>query len=155
MRSVRLVAIGALVTVIACSGDQVPDPAAVAGTWSFTYANVTGSGVTCNGTLTFTITQSGDTFAGQQVGAGTVSCTGAVPTFIVAGATDSYSFGGETMYAGIASSNQVAFALGLLQTRDAGTVTSATVMSGTTTWELPVKPRGTVTLNGTWSAVKE
>jgi hypothetical protein len=70
-------------------------------------------------------------------------------------ATDSSTFGGETMYAGIASSNQVAFALGLLQTRDAGTVTSATVMSGTTTWELPVKPRGTVTLNGTWSAVKE
>jgi hypothetical protein len=64
-------------------------------------------------------------------------------------------FDGEMVSSGVVSPTEVAFRLNTLRSRDAGTVVQAGVMNGTSTWEIPIKPKGNITVTGTWTTIKQ
>ena len=71
----------ALVFLLISCGDDSTDPDAdLDGTWQFTYSSITGTvlgiNVSCTVTpVSFTFTQSGNTFTGTQVGSSQLTCT--------------------------------------------------------------------------------
>jgi hypothetical protein len=155
MRGVRLLPACTVLAVLACSTESVPAPANLAGTWNFSYATASESGVTCHGAMTFTISQTDQTFVGFQRNTGSVSCTGVALALATPNPNSPTEFDNETINAGVVSPNEVAFQLSMLQSHDAGVVVKDGVMSGTTTWVLPIKPKGTITVTGTWTASKQ
>ncbi|HEY4101706.1 MAG TPA: hypothetical protein VGM20_12610 [Gemmatimonadales bacterium] len=156
MRSHLFAAVVGVSALVACSGTSVPDPPSVSGTWDFTYSSVSSQTITCHGKLKIAITQTGEDFTGQQVGAGIVGCAGATPALTTIAANDTdLVLGNEVLHAGRSDNGDVAFVLEELQTQDHGSLTSSTTMSGTSTWTLPVEPAGSVILHGNWTATKE
>ena len=79
MKFSRLVLAGALVAGLGCSGETVPEPVDISGTWRFTFSAASVSGVMCSSTMTVFISQDGERFSGTQQGPGTLSCIGADP----------------------------------------------------------------------------
>ena len=66
--------------LISCGDDSTEPDAELDGTWQFTYSSISGSliGLTVSCTVTpvtFTITQSGNTFTGTQVGTSQLTCS--------------------------------------------------------------------------------
>ncbi|HEY3935408.1 MAG TPA: hypothetical protein VGL65_12420 [Gemmatimonadales bacterium] len=156
MRLLSLAIAAGICAITACSGTPVPDPPDVSGIWTFTYTNLSSGAIQCHGTLTLNISQTGEVFTGQQLGTGTIGCNGAVPAFAMVAPDDSnVVIGGEVLHAGRSDGGDVAFALEQLDSQDAGSVTSPSAMSGTSTWNLPIQPHGTLLLHGNWSAVKQ
>jgi hypothetical protein len=152
MRVARLFSTCAILAALGCSGEAVPAPANLAGTWDFSYVTTSDAGVSCHGSMTFTITQTDQTFSGVQQNAGILLCDGArlaLPNF-----TDPTQFVGEMITAGVVSPNEVAFQLNTLESHDAGTVVQAGLMTGTSVWQLRVAPKGTITVSGTWTAIE-
>jgi hypothetical protein len=155
MRVVCVVSVAAVLTVMGCSGEPVPPPADLSGTWDFSYVTTSGAGATCLGTMTFTISQTDQTFVGFQRGSGTLVCDGISLNLPNPNLADPTAFDGEMISSGIVSPSEVAFQLNTLQSHDAGTVERNGVMTGTASWVIPVKPRGTIAVTGTWTAVKQ
>jgi hypothetical protein len=145
----------AVLAALGCSGEPVPAAANLSGTWDFSYVTSSATGATCHGTMTFTISQTDQKFVGFQRGPGSLFCDGLTLNLPNANVQNSTEFDGEMMTSGIASPNEVAFNLLTLKSQDAGTVQQNGLMTGTTTWVLPVKPSGNVTVSGTWSAFKQ
>jgi hypothetical protein len=121
------------------------------GTWRFSINNMTGTtlgvNINCNVTaVDFTLTTTGNTFSGIQVGTGRITCTGGGQT--VADQT----FAGETIVSGQINGSQVTFRLGTINGQHTGTV-SGTSMTGTAQWVL-TSGNFSVTLNGQFTAAK-
>ena len=158
MRVTSLFVAGA-VCVMGCSSEVAPAPANLAGTWNFTYVTAAAGTAnevtpTCQGTMTFTITQTGETFVGTQQNAGTLACQGVTLNLPSANLASNNVFTGEQINSGVVSPNEVAFMLGALNSDNSGTVTQPGLMTGTSTWTLPIKPNGTITVTGTWTAAR-
>ncbi len=159
MRVASLFFAGAL-CVVGCSSEVAPAPANLAGTWNFTFTTAATSAAnettpTCQGTMTFTITQTDQTFAGTQQNAGTLACQGVTLDLPSANLAANNVFTGAQISSGVVSPNEVAFKLGTLNSDNSGTVTQSGVMAGTSTWTVPIKPNGTITVTGSWTAAKE
>jgi hypothetical protein len=154
MRAASRLLGGAILGVLGCSSVPVPAPANLSGSWDFSYVTVSAAGATCHGSMTFTISQTDQTFVGVQRGSGTLLCEGVTPLLPNPNASDPTQFDGEMISAGVVSPTEVAFTLDILRSRDAGTVVQDGMMTGTSTWQLAVQPRGTVTVTGTWTAIK-
>jgi hypothetical protein len=155
MHAARLLCGCAVFAALGCSGDAVPAPASLSGTWDFSYVTTSEAGATCHSTMTFTISQTDQTFVGTQRNAGTLFCEGVSVNLQNQNPTDPTAFTGELLTAGVVSPSEVAFRLNTLMSQDAGKVEENGLMTGRTTWVLPIKPKGTVTLNGTWTAFKQ
>lgn len=155
MRATSLLPACAVLAALGCSGEPVPAPANLAGTWDFTYLTTSAAGATCHGTMTFTIAQTDQTFVGFQRGPGTLFCEGVTLNLPNPSLSNPTEFAGEMISAGVVSPKEVAFQLNTLRSRDAGTVVQNGLMTGTSTWVLPVAPRGTITASGTWTAIKQ
>lgn len=117
----------------ACAGDATgPKDASVAGTWRFSYSNMTGAlqGITVScsgGPFDFSVTQSGSTFSGVQVGLANLVCTSQGQTLF------SQSVAGETIVNGQVTGSSVTFRLGSIAGQHTATV-SGTSMSGSAQW---------------------
>jgi hypothetical protein len=149
-----------MLAMLACNGETIPTPANLAGTWNFTYATsgALSAGVTaptCQSTMTFTISQTDQTFVGTQLNGGTLVCEGLTPKLPSANLAQNAVFTGEQIYSGVVSPNEVAFRLGTLNSQDAGVLQQSGLMTGTSTWTLPIEPNGTITVTGTWTAIKQ
>ncbi len=158
MRVTNLFLAGA-VCVAGCSSDVASAPANLTGTWNFMYMTAAASAAggatpTCQGTMTFTITQTDQTFVGSQESAGTLACTGVTLNLPSTNLGSNNVFSGEEIHSGVVSPTEVAFKLGTLNSDNSGTVTQPGMMTGTSTWTLPIKPSGTITVTGTWTATK-
>jgi hypothetical protein len=148
------------VCVVGCSSEVAPAPANLTGTWNFTYMTAAASTAnettpTCQGTMTFIITQTDQTFVGTQQNAGTLTCQGVTLNLPSANLASNNAFTGEQIHSGVVSPNEVAFELGTLSSDNSGTVTQPGLMTGTSTWTLPIKPNGTIMVSGTWTAARE
>jgi hypothetical protein len=148
MQKRKLLSVAALLAVLGCSGEAVAAPADLTGNWTFNFSTAAESGGTCVGSMVFTITQSDQTFNGTQVGPGTLVCTGLTPA-------NPAEFSNELISSGVASTNQVAFTLSQLNSTTTGTVSAPGQMGGQASWVQPLKPSGSVTVVGTWTAVKQ
>jgi hypothetical protein len=157
MRITRVIGIVALTGALGCSGEMVPAPAKLSGNWSFNFNTASESGAACTGSMVFAIAQSDQEFTGTQVGPGTLVCSGVKLTAALksTNAANPAEFDNETISTGVASPDEIAFTLARLNSTNTGTVLSATEMSGKSSWTLPVSPSGTVTVEGTWTAVKQ
>lgn len=154
MRMTSLLTTGAVLAALGCSSEKVIPPANLSGTWDFSYVTRSAAGATCRGTMTFTISQTDQTFVGFQNNPGQLFCEGVATRLVASSVSDPNEFDGERITAGVASESEVAFALNTLKSSDAGMLVQAGVLSGTTTWTVPVQPRGNVTFTGTWTAFK-
>jgi hypothetical protein len=141
-----------LLPLLACGDDDSSGPELnLDGSWRFTYNNITGSylgiGVSCNvTTVDFTLTQTGDTFSGVQVGSGRLTCNSAGQTVL-----DS-PVSGETIVDGQLSGSEVTFRLGSIPGQNTATI-SGTSMIGTAQWILS-NGNVAVTMNGQFTAAK-
>jgi len=139
-----------LLLATACGGsDDLAGPthADVGGAWRITFANMSGSGATCNSsTGNLTLTHSGATGFTGSYGPLTLSCTDGVDSF-------SGTFQG-TVVNGTVNQNTVAFDLDTQDVHQTGTVSGAT-MSGSAQWDVNAPGGGSFTLNGNWSAEKQ
>jgi hypothetical protein len=137
----------ALLLVLGCGGDDSTGPSAsVAGTWTASMTNMSGSGVSCSSTspTTLTITQSNATFSGSYSG-GELTCSGP-------GGTVSEFVGSGTILNGTLNGNDVSMDLNTPDFHLDGTV-SGNSMSGIARWEVDVGAQ-TVVLNGNWGAAR-
>lgn len=131
-----------LVFLAACGSDSSGpsnDVVNVAGSWTGNWANLQGSGLSCNVSgVQMVVNQSGSTFTGTYSN-GQITCNGT-------------SGGGTagTIVNGTISGNTVAFDLDNQAAHQTGTI-SGNSMSGTAIWTLSVSGT-TYTINGTWSA---
>jgi hypothetical protein len=148
----RFLVLAVLLPLFAC-GDDDPTGLDVDlnGTWRFSYTNMTGTyiGVTVSCSVTqvdFTLTRTGDTFSGVQVGSGRVTCNAAGQTLVD---TD---VSGETIVNGQISGSQLTFRLGSIPGQNTATI-SGTSMTGTAQWVL-TQGNASVTLNGQFTAAK-
>jgi hypothetical protein len=135
---------------LACGGDDStgPSSANVAGTWTASLSNMSGSGVSCSSTdpTTLNITQQGATFSGSYNG-GEITCTGPGGSF-------SDFIGSGTILNGTVDGNRVDMDLDTQDFHLTGTVSGAS-MSGTAVLRLDLgQPLGVVTLNGNWGAAR-
>lgn len=154
MRVAMMLAGAGLFAIAGCSQEIPEAPAALSGTWTFSYSMATDDGATCNGNIQFTISQTDQTFTGFQKGATALACDNIAPML---GSFDNQGntiFANETISGGVASESEVAFALNTLHGSSSGTVKNNR-MSGNATWAMPVYPGGTAAMRGTWSAVKQ
>ncbi|HUK61886.1 MAG TPA: hypothetical protein VLV15_01095, partial [Dongiaceae bacterium] len=132
----------------ACGGGSDttgPGDGTVNGTWSGSASNVTGSGVTCDGTgLKLMLTQSDATFTGSYTLV-KLSCSGP------GGSSSGGPFGGAVTNGTITGAS-VSFTLDTGELAFTGTL-SGNTMSGSTVWTLDLgPPYGTVVLTGNWTA---
>ena len=155
MRMLRGVQVGALVLALGCSGEAVPPPANLSGQWGFTFNGTNDAGAACSSSMVITISQTDQTFVGFQRGAGTVSCSGIAAALASTNASNPTEIDNEMISSGVVSHTEVAFATATLTTTNSGTVVSDGHLSGTTIWQVPVKPRGTITVTGTWTATRQ
>jgi hypothetical protein len=156
MRTMRLLPASALLAALGCSGETVPEPANLSGTWAFTFNTAAESGATCTGAMNFTISQTGQTFVGFQRGAGSVSCNGLAVALVAPNPSDSTEFDNEMIGTGVVGQQDVTFTLNTLNGTNNGKVEAGgRQMSGTSSWMLPVVPHGTVRTIGTFTAVKQ
>lgn len=154
MRVATMLAGAGLFAVAGCSQEIPAAPAALSGTWTFSYSMATDDGATCAGNMQFTISQTDQTFVGFQKGAAALACDNLVPKL---GSFDSQSntiFANEMISGGVASEREVVFALNTLHGSNNGTVTNGK-MSGSATWAIPVYPSGSAAMHGNWTAVKQ
>lgn len=141
-----------LAVAVACGDSSSgPDTPSVAGTWRFSYSNMTGpfQGITvsCNATaLDFTLSQSGNTFSGAQVGAGRMTCS-AQGEELIDGV-----IGSETIVNGTINGSNVSFRLGTFQSQHSGSISGGS-MTGTATWTI-TDGNLTLTLNGQFTAAR-
>ncbi|MGH7468843.1 MAG: hypothetical protein ACRENP_12875 [Longimicrobiales bacterium] len=145
--------LGALsISLVACSSDTSgPSNAELAGSWRFSYVNMTGgvqgAVLTCNvASLDFTITQTGTTFSGVQNGAGRMSCVSGGQTIV------DQLIGGETIVGGQITGQSITFRLGTIAGPHSATV-AGTSISGTAQWVFPAGTT-TVTMNGQFTAAR-
>ena len=155
MRLLRGVQAGALILALGCSGESVTPPANLSGSWAFVFNGANDAGVKCTSTMTITISQTDQTFVGFQRGAGTVSCTGVVAALVSPNPSNPQEIDNEMISSGVVGQNDVSFATALLTTTNSGAVIKDGQMSGTTIWQVPVEPRGAVTVTGTWTATRQ
>lgn len=139
-----------VLSLAACSDSTGPS-ITLAGTWRFTYNNMSGSmeGVTVScsvGSLDFDITRSGSTFSGVQVGSARLTCVALgeeiVDTLV----------GGESMVNGQVSGNTMSFRLGSISGQNIGTVSGSSI-SGSAQWVF-ASGNTTFTLSGEFTAVR-
>jgi hypothetical protein len=144
----------ALAVLLGCGGDNnsvAPPETLVAGTWRFTYTNLTGSvqgiGVSCAPVeLDFSITQGLFTFSGVQVGTGTVTCSTNAAVLV------SQVITGETIVQGQIQGSSIAFGFGTMSGVQTGIV-GRTSINGTSQWLL--QGNGvTLLLTGQFTAVR-
>jgi hypothetical protein len=144
----------ALAVLLGCGGSNnnvVPPENLVAGTWRFTYTNLTGSiqglGVSCAPvSFDFSITQGLFDFSGVQVGTGTVTCsTNAAPIV-------NQAITGETIVQGKIDGRSIRFAFGTMGGLQTGIVGQTTI-TGTAQWVL-VANSVTLILNGQFTATR-
>lgn len=156
MRILKLLPAAVLIAAMGCSGEAVPVPANLSGTWTFAFSTAAASGATCQGAMTFTISQTDQTFIGFQRGAGSVACNGLAVALASANPADSTEFTNEMIGTGVVGQSDVVFTLNTLKGTNSGTVeTGAHRMSGTSSWLIPVVPHGTAKVTGTFTAVKQ
>jgi hypothetical protein len=133
----------------ACGGDDATGPsnANLAGAWTLSATNMSGSGVSCGlSAAALTIGQSGTTFSGSY-GPGTLTC--------VAGSQSIGATIQGTIVNGTVDGNAVTFDLDTQDFHHTGSV-SGTSMSGTARWTFDLGGSvGVVVLNGNWSAAKQ
>jgi len=141
--------LGLLAILLACGGDDSTGPSTnVAGTWTASLSNMSGSGISCSSTspTTITISQQSTTFSGSYSG-GELTCTGP-------GGTASEFIGSGTILNGTLNGNSVSMDLDTPDFHLTGTV-SGSSMSGTAQWVIDFgQPTGVVTLNGNWGAAR-
>lgn len=154
MRMTSLFAAGAVLAAVGCSGEDVAPVANLSGTWDFSYVLTSASGVVCHSELAFTISQTDQTFVGFQRDHGRLFCDGVNLRLVSPNTADPTAFDGEMITSGVASESEVAFALNLLKSHDAGMVVQNGLMTGTATWTVPIQPKGSITVSGTWTAFK-
>jgi autotransporter translocation and assembly factor TamB len=146
----RAVFVLVLLSVASCGGDgpTAVDPSTLNGTWSASFTNLSGVGISCHSSsVTTTITTSGNTFTGTY-GSGTMTCA-------AGGQSQSGQFPSGAVVNGTINGNAVAFDLDTPDQHQTGTV-SGNSMSGTATWKYNFgAPYGVVTLTGSWSASKQ
>jgi hypothetical protein len=140
-----------LLPLLACGDDSTEPGLELDGTWRFTFGNMTGSyigiAVSCNATaVDFTLTQTGNTFSGVQVGSGRITCSGGGQTLL------DNPVANLTIVEGTVAGNTIAFRLGLIAGQHNATVTG-TSMTGTAQWIL-ASPQASVTVNGQFTAAK-
>ncbi|HEU4647612.1 MAG TPA: hypothetical protein VFS33_01035 [Gemmatimonadales bacterium] len=139
-----------LLLVAGCSGDgpTASDPSTLNGTWSASFTNLGGSGISCSTTtVTATLTTSGNTFTGNY-GSGTMTCA-------AAGQSESAPIPGGVIVNGTINGNAVTFDLDTPDLHQTGTL-SGNSMSGTAVWRADLgPPYGVITLTGSWSATKQ
>jgi hypothetical protein len=134
----------ALLGIVACGSDHVGPSAGLAGTWSMSLSNMNSVGVSCytNIPIQLTLSQTGTTFSGSQTG-GQVTCS--TPSGII---VDNL-IPGEVLN-GTLNGSSVSFDFDGPAFHHTGTI-SGTSMSGTASWTYV----SGLTLNGSWSAVKQ
>jgi hypothetical protein len=154
MRRSIVIGCAAVAAIAGCSQEMAQPPAALAGTWTFRYVMATEDGATCSGNMQFTISQTDQTFTGSQQGAAALACVDVAPAIGSLDGSNNTVFANEVISGGVASESEVAFALNTLNGANTGTVTKDG-MSGESTWQIPVNPRGTVAMRGNWTAVKQ
>jgi hypothetical protein len=137
------------VLLAACSEASGPTEISVAGSWRFTFSGL-GSApqfpptVTCSVTAAdFTLTQSGSTFSGIQIGTARATCTQSGQVVV------DVSIENETIVNGQISEASVTFRLGSIPGQHTGAV-SGTSITGTAQWILDAG----LTLNGQFTAAK-
>ena len=144
----------ALAVLLGCGGadnNVVPPENLVAGTWRFSYSNLTGSvqglAVSCTPvSLDFSITQGLFTFTGVQVGTATVTCSTNAAAIVQQAIT------GERITQGRIDGRSITFAFVTLAGLQSGTV-GQTSISGTGQWVL--QSNGVLLiLNGQFTAVR-
>jgi hypothetical protein len=139
----------ALLLVLGCGGDSTgPSETSVAGTWTASLSNMSGSGVSCSSTspTTLTLSQQNQTFSGSYSG-GELTCSGPGGTF-------SDFIGSGTILNGAISGTGVSMDLDTPDFHLTGNV-SGNSMSGTARWEIDFgQPTGVVVLNGNWGAAR-
>ena len=156
MRILKLLPAGALLAALGCSGETVPDPANLSGSWNFTFTTAAESGAPCVGAMTFTISQTDQSFIGFQRGAGSVSCTGLAVALVSPNPSDPTEIDNEMIGTGVVGQSDLTFTLNTLNGTNNGVVdATGRAMSGTSTWLMPVAPHGTVKVTGTFTAVKQ
>jgi hypothetical protein len=151
--SLRLVAI--LVAALGCGGDDPTGPfvpTGLAGQWSWTVSNASGSGRSCNVSgVTLTFTGSNGALGGSFAGSGgqNVSCT-------VGGQNTLSNFGGGAALAALSltgSAITFTFTTTAGDWISTGNVTGPNTMTGSASIRLP--SGGVVnTLTGTWTATR-
>jgi hypothetical protein len=148
----RTMTLGLLaILAFGCGGSDSTGPnstANVAGTWTASLSNMSGSGVSCSSTsaTTLTLTQSNTTFSGGYSG-GELTCSGPGGTF-------SSFVGNGTILNGQVNGNSVSFDLDTPDFHHTGTV-SGNSISGSATWLIDFgAPTGEVTLSGSWGAAR-
>ena len=134
--------------LLGCGGGDStgPSTAEVGGSWRFSWSNLSGSGVSCNASGDFQLTQSGTTFSGVQYGTGTIIC-------LAGGESLTDLIVGETLAAGQVNGSAVSFRIGSVQSTHSGTVSGGS-MSGTATWTFDLGDGLVVNLAGQWTAVR-
>ena len=143
-----------LAAVAACGGGDSssgPDTPSIAGTWRFSYNNMSGAfqgiPVTCNAAaLDFALSQSGNTFSGAQVGAGRLTCSAQGENIL------DELIGFETIVGGTINGSNVSFRLGTFTSQHIGTITGGS-MTGTASWTL-TDGNISLTLNGQFTAAR-
>ncbi len=137
---------------LACSDDSGdimgPSMPSVAGSWTYSATNLSGSGVSCSVSGTsLVITQSSGTFTGSYNG-GTLSCTGG-------GVTSSSPVGSGTIVSGsVTSAGATSFDFDTQDWRNTGTL-SGNSISGTVVVRIDLgAPTGVITLSGNFSAAR-
>jgi hypothetical protein len=149
MRAIALLLLTALVACGDDDGSGPSTPADVAGTWSASMSNLSGSGISCSSSspTQLTLNQTGETFTGSYAG-GEMACTGP-------GGGTSFEIEPGTVINGSVDGNSVTFDLDTPDARQTGTV-DGNSMSGTARWTIDLGALiGIVTLNGTWSAARQ
>jgi hypothetical protein len=145
----RLAYLVLVLSSAACSDSTGPDTVALDGTWRFNYDDMTGSfqGTTfrCGlDTADFVITQSGDTFFGDQIGSARMTCTADGRSIV------DELVGDETIENGQVSGRDVTFRLGSISGQHSGRVSGSSI-SGTARWVMS-SGSASVTLNGRFDA---
>ena len=139
----------ALLLVLGCGSDSTgPGGVNLAGTWTASLSNMSGSGVSCSSSspTTLTLSQQGDSFTGAYSG-GELTCNGP-------GGTASEFVGSGTILNGQLNGNNVSMDLDTPDFHLTGSVSGAS-MSGTARWEIDFgQPTGVVVLNGNWGAAR-
>ncbi len=135
--------------LVACGGGDSTGPsnASVAGSWTLSHSNMSGSGVSCSlSPAPMTLSQSGTTFSGSY-GPATVSCT-------AGSQSESVQIQGIIVN-GTIDGNAIAFDLDTQDFHQTGSV-SGSSMSGTARWTFDLGgSTGIVVLNGNWAAAKQ
>jgi hypothetical protein len=140
---IMLVAAGA-VAVVGCSSSTSPNSVNIAGTWSLSSSDLTGSGASCSLLGDVQFSQSGNSLGGNLPDSGVkVSC-------LIGGGNASSTRAGTSLVSGTINNSAVSFNLasGFVVAR--GTVTGTGTMSGSSI--TVVDAINSINVSGTWSA---